>query len=554
MDIEGLIAQRTQELQQRNEELSRTNQRLQAEIENTQRSLEQALRVIQSVPSGVALLDAAHHVLLANSTAWVCLNAIGEVDDSGILLRLGDLTTAELIGAFEQAIGNHYPAEPEAQALHNLSIDNHVFEITVRSLPRVEVPPHPLVDQNLAEQNLAEQWLLIIRDVSLEIATFDHQSTQQRQAVVGQLAAGIAHDFNNILAVISLYCQLLQKKPQANKYKDYLNTIREQATRGASLVSQLLDFGRQSLMQPTSVDLVPFLRDFLDLVRRTFPENIALDFDTYVENLYVHVDPSHLQQVFMNLALNSRDAMPTGGSFQIQLKTMDIGIGEPSPVPGMSPGLWSQILVIDTGCGMSVEIRDQIFEPFFTTKEPDKGTGLGLAQVYGIIQQLGGEISVSSIEKSGTTFTIYLPIEGLASVPRKEPPLALALIPFAEKKRILVVEDEPAVRSALEEMLTTLGFDDIYIAENGHEALHCLLSVDGEIDLVLSDMVMPLMGGLELFEALRDKYPEVKMIISTGYPLENGGEALLRRGVADWVMKPFSIDEVSAKIRRALAT
>lgn len=386
------------------------------------------------------------------------------------------------------------------------------------------------------------------------LAGIDHQMAQQRQAIVGQLTAGIAHDFNNILAVITLYGQLLQKVPDSTKYAQYLEIIHQQANRGADLISQLLDFGRQSLMQPTSVDLVSFLRDVVKLLSRTFPENIEVTLSSRVESLYVRVDPTHLQQVFMNLAINARDAMPGEGEFHLSLGAIDISDEDDVPIVGMKSGLWAKVTATDNGCGMSDEVQARIFEPFFTTKGPDEGTGLGLAQVHGIIQQFGGEIQVSSAVGTGSTFVVYLPMDELISVPfvqagESGKPEAISVI---AQKTILLVEDEPVVRKALETVFDELGFGKVIVAGDGREALALYRNRSGPIDLVFSDMVMPKMGGLELFEALRDEVPTLKMIITTGYPLENGGEALLERGISDWLLKPFTMEELITKVTHTL--
>lgn len=410
----------------------------------------------------------------------------------------------------------------------------------------IQVKIRNLVELHRKTVQLKEQTSLL--------AGVDHQMAQQRQAIVGQLTAGIAHDFNNILAVITLYGQLLQKIPDSTKYSQYLNIIHQQASRGADLISQLLDFGRQSLMQPTSVDLVAFLRDVVALLSRTFPENIEVTLSTRVESLYVRLDPTHLQQVFMNLAINARDAMSGKGEFRLSLAAVDIDHEDDVPVAGMKSGLWAKVTAADNGCGMTDEVQARIFEPFFTTKGPDEGTGLGLAQVHGIIQQFGGEIQVSSTVDKGSTFVVYLPMDELISVPfvhesESEPPDPTSIIAH---KTILLVEDEPVVRQALKTIFNELGFGKVLVAEDGREALSLYRNRSDPIDLVFSDMVMPKMGGLELFEALRDEVPTLKMIITTGYPLENGGEALLERGISDWLLKPFTMEEVISKITQVL--
>ncbi|MEM7129734.1 MAG: response regulator [Chloroflexota bacterium] len=494
----------------------------------TRQALDQVRQIIHSVPSAMILLDSSGWVQLTNHTADEYLSAIGTWNEDGCLSKLGTLPLTELITKFQAGKDD----------FHEFSLENRHYQVVIRPFNKI------------GEQ---DKWILVLRDISVQKATLNRQFSQRQHSLVGQLAAGVAHDFNNILAVITLYCQLLEKTPLPEKHQKYLKTILQQSQLGASLVSQLLDFSRQSLMEPMKIDLIPFLNDTLNLLARIFPENIELQFVTHIDSLYVHVDSAHLKQVFMNLSINARDAMNGGGNFKIEVDATEIGVNDSAPVLGMAPGIWATVSVSDTGFGMANEIQGKIFEPFFTTKSPDKGTGLGLAQAYGIIQQLGGEITVSSATGIGTTFRIYLPVTGFIPASFQPEPVDIRHEETYSDKTILLVEDEDSVRSALKEMLLAMGFQNLLLAENGEEALCHFHRSEGEIDLVFSDMVMPQMGGPELFEILRQEKPDIKMIISTGYPLENEGETLLNQGILDWVLKPFRIEDVSTKIFRVLA-
>jgi CheY-like chemotaxis protein len=256
-----------------------------------------------------------------------------------------------------------------------------------------------------------------------------------------------------------------------------------------------------------------------------------------------------MQQVFINLALNARDAMPEGGELRIRLARAHFDPGAAMPFPGMRPGEWVRIRLTDNGTGIPADILPRVFEPFFTTKPPGEGTGLGLAQVYGIVKQHGGFIDVASEVGRGTSFEIYLPSEtasaGGAPAPEEEKGRA------GQEETILVVEDDATTRQALAEALRTLNYR-LLIAANGREALAALEAEAGRIDLVLSDLVMPEMGGKALYETIRDTYPEIRMVIMTGYPRIRGTRELLEYGRVRWLQKPIGVKELAEAVRDAL--
>jgi CheY-like chemotaxis protein len=267
--------------------------------------------------------------------------------------------------------------------------------------------------------------------------------------------------------------------------------------------------------------------------------------------LVIRADPTRMQQVFMNLAVNARDAMPEGGDLRIRLARAQFDPGAAMPFPGMRAGEWVRIRVSDTGTGIPADVLPRVFEPFFTTKPPGEGTGLGLAQVYGIVKQHGGFIDVASQVGHGTTFEIHLPAEaaavGNAPAPREENRTA------GQKETILVVEDDATTREALAAALRTLNYR-LLIAANGREALATLEAEAGRIDLVLSDLVMPEMGGRALYETVRDTYPEIRMVIMTGYPRIRGTRELLEYGRVSWLQKPIGVKELAEAVRDALGS
>lgn len=366
---------------------------------------------------------------------------------------------------------------------------------------------------------------------------------QDRLAAVGQMAAGIAHDFNNIMAVITLYSELLLKSPRLGaKEQRQLQTVLHQANRAADLTGQVLDFSRQSVMEQKPVNLVPVLKELTKLVERTFPEHIKVGMVCKLESCMVNADITRVQQVIMNLALNARDAMPDGGELRLEVDEILVQAGEPPPLSEMENGKWVKIVVSDNGKGMSAEVLSHLFEPFFTTKPRGRGTGLGLAQVYGIVKQHDGHIGVESQNGQGTTFTIYLPV--LSEVqPATQLPVLEPLI-TGRGEIILVVEDDAVTRAALAEGLGSLNYK-VLTAANGRDALAVLDEHRDKIALIISDVVMPEMGGMALLQALKQRGIRVPVVMLTGHPLGEALEALRAEGLREWLPKPPTLEKLA---------
>lgn len=403
--------------------------------------------------------------------------------------------------------------------------------------------------KNLLDDPVVAGIVINARDLTEERRRQEYLQAQERLMTVGQLAAGIAHDFNNIMATIALLSGTLERDPDHPTRQSYSRTISEQARHAGNLIGQILDFSRRSIMTRRQLDLLPFVKEVARLLRRTLPESIEVDVTAAQRPYLVTADPTHLQQVLMNLAVNARDAMPDGGVLQIGLAALHLGPRDRPPLPEMAPGQWIMLGVSDSGHGIPAEAMPHLFEPFFTTKEPGRGTGLGLAQVYGIVKQLHGEIEVISKVGQGSTFLIYLP----ASVaPSEKEAGRNDTAPTAGRgELILVAEDNRATREAICDVLTGLGYS-VVDAANGEEALHLFTEHAGEIALIVSDLVMPIMGGTELHARLREVDPSVKMVLMTGYPLEDGDKELLYEGVVAWVQKPFNISKLATLVDDAL--
>jgi len=400
-------------------------------------------------------------------------------------------------------------------------------------------------------------------------ATQQQVVQKERLAAVGQLAAGIAHEFNNILASVILYSDMmLGTSALSPRDRERLTTIRQQGHRAANLTQQILDFGRRAVLKRQDLDLLLFMEELMSPLQRTLPESISIHLSCDAEEIMVNADPTRLQQAIMNLALNAWDAMPEGGDLYLELDRFRLGSGEPPPSREIQPGEWARLTVTDTGGGIPLDVLPHIFEPFFTTRAPLR-SGLGLSQVYGIVAQHEGQVDVSTKVGEGTTFTIYLP--ALPVSPPEALPSEITEVPEGDGETILVVEDSPDMRQALVDCLEMLNYR-VLAAADGREALALYEQHSGDpsagsgqapstalrhdsgqgIALVLSDLIMPEIGGLVLCRALKKRYPAVRVLILTGYPLEDGGEELKSAGIVGWIRKPVDLDQLAQAVARAL--
>jgi two-component system, cell cycle sensor histidine kinase and response regulator CckA len=390
----------------------------------------------------------------------------------------------------------------------------------------------------------------IARDVTNQKRAEELLRQAQKMEAVGRLAGGVAHDFNNVLGIVTACCELLRSRVEPNGVTQFIDNISEAAKRGASLTRQLLIFSRRQVgLQPRLLDLNDSLKEVVKLLRPLMGDDVQIIVRHGADTAVVESDPAQLDQIVLNIAVNARDAMPRGGKLILETLVQEFDAALAERHPPMKPGRYVLLAISDTGVGMDATTLSQIFEPFFTTKEIGKGTGLGLATVYGIVKQSGGHIWVYSEVGRGTTFKIYLPAADhkLEAAPAE----SQTLPPKAHGKTILLVEDDALMRSLTRQMLEEHGYAVIE-AEDGKSALGKLSFPGISIDVVLTDVVMRGMSGPELALELIRHYPAVKVVYMSGYTgelIEQNGDSMHGMAMLD---KPFTRAMLLKTIHEAL--
>jgi PAS domain S-box-containing protein len=394
----------------------------------------------------------------------------------------------------------------------------------------------------------------LMQGVLYDITEYKRLEDQLRQAqkmeAVGQLAGGVAHDFNNLLMVIQAHAdRILGQLPQTDSsYADAVE-IHNATTRAASLTSQLLAFSRKQILQPKVLDLGAVLTEVGKMLERLLGATITMRLEIHPEIGKIKVDRSQLEQAILNLAVNARDAMPAGGTLAIQARNVHFSETQVWQHSSLPPGSYVALTISDTGVGIDPDAQSRIFEPFFTTKAPGKGTGLGLSMVYGVVKQSDGAITVESVLGRGTTFKIFLPkcdeeaASGQSALAQPEKSTG--------SETILLVEDQAAIREVISAYLMRLGYN-VLRAPDGEAALSIAATQQKSIDLVVTDLLMPNMGGLELATRMKQLHPETRVLFMSGYP----DEAIRsREGLTEDVeimQKPFSMKSLAAKARSIL--
>ena len=403
---------------------------------------------------------------------------------------------------------------------------------------------------NLMRRKIYEAYQNLEKQTSEQIKLERQLQQAQKMESIGRLAGGVAHDFNNVLSVIIGYSELLLNQiPPDDPIYGKIKAIYDAGSKASALTRQLLAFSRKQLLERKVISLNTIIKDFLKIFAKIVGEDIV--FTTYLspESCTVEADPGQIEQILMNLIINAKDAMPNGGEIIIETAVVQLDKSYIEKHMEVKPGQYVLLSISDTGEGMDENVKSKIFDPFFTTKEQGKGTGLGLATVYGIVKQHGGYIYVYSEKNKGTTFKIYLPAchKNVEETERKYFTGAL----LQGNHTILIVDDNPSIRELIVETLKPLGYHCLQAA-SGKEAIDLLQKYKGEVHLLLTDVVMPHMNGKELAETIKKERPDIKVIFMSGYT-EN---IITHHGVLDkginYISKPITPVALTQKIKSAL--
>jgi len=443
------------------------------------------------------------------------------------------------------------PSQPQSSLIAPMSVMGRIVgSFEIQSEQRAAFKPAHATAMRMAA-NLAAVAIENVRLFEREREREEQLRQSQKMEAIGRLAGGVAHDFNNLLTAIIGYSQLISARLRRDDpLRVDVKEIEKAGNRAASLTSQLLAFSRKQVLQPKVLDLNAVIFDLEKLLSRLIGEDIELVTACDSALGKVTADPGQIEQVLMNLVVNSRDAMPRGGKLLIQTANIEIDPARSPQYEGdLRPGSYVMFAVSDTGCGMNKETISHIFEPFFTTKEQGKGTGLGLSTVYGIVSQSGGEIVVESELDRGTRFTVYLPrTDGpVDSVKVAES----ELVTHSLSETVLLVEDEQVVSRLVLSILEMTGYH-VLLASTGKDAVQICAEHEGPIHLMITDVVMPQMSGRELAERVAALRRDIKVLYMSGYT----DDSIMQHGVArteiDFLQKPFTPTQLLAKVRSIL--
>lgn len=517
--------------------LARREHRRKESLASIERERETLAAALEQTAEGVALTDASGRILYVNPA----------------FTRLTAYSTRDLVGQTPAP-----PASPDTArdaAASNALTRSSWVELAAAGTWKGRVAhtkktgePYTaeLLISPIAAPGLA-RYVVIERDISREVELERELQQSQKMEAIGRLAGGVAHDFNNILTAISGFTMLAQESlPEDSPARADLSQVVDAAGRAADLTRQLLGFARKQTAQPRVLDLGRTIVPMLELLRRVIGEHITVEAQFATNPWPVHIDPTQLDQILTNLVVNARDAITGPGRILVRVDNASL---QTSEVP-QRRGDWVVLIVEDNGKGMSKETLERAFEPFFTTKAEGHGTGLGLATVYGIVDQNGGFIDVRSEPGQGTTFLVHLPRHAGVATTREAPHVSASTLASSKSDTILVVEDDALLRALIERLLRQAGYT-VHTAASGMAALE--LTGLGPVDLLLTDVIMPGMNGHELFAALSLRRPGLRCLYVSGYPRD----VLATQGLVpldvELLPKPFSHDALVRKVGELIA-
>ena len=491
---------------------------------------------LSSIGDGVVATDREGRVTFLNSvaetlTGWPRNEAVGKPAEQ--IINLIDERTRNPVG------------NPVARAIGERVIVATQDQVALISRNGAEVPVEHSAAPVRDEAGRVRGAILVFRDINKRRQSEEQTTHAQKMEAVGRLAGGVAGDFNNVLTVITGYAELMRSEiPSSSPTRRYVDEIIYAGERAAALTRHLLSFSRGTSVQTRVLDLNSVISGMKPMIERLLGQNIELILLNSPHLGRVKADPAQIEQIIVNLASNSRDAMPGGGKLVIETANVDLEEGSTAKNLGIRPGKYVMLAVSDTGIGMDPETRSRLFEPFFTTKAPGKGSGLGLATVYGSIKQADGQVTVYSQPNCGTIFEVYLPRvkEAITEPVRK----ALA----RGSETILLVDDEEGVRKLVVAVLKSNGYD-VLEANNGNAALAVYEKNGHKIDMVLTDVVMPQMNGFELGKQLSDRAPALKILYMSGY---RDNTSVPTGQPRPFLHKPFTPEILLRKIREVLDT
>ncbi|HEU4749287.1 MAG TPA: ATP-binding protein, partial [Gemmatimonadaceae bacterium] len=420
---------------------------------------------------------------------------------------------------------------------------------------RVELPEtgwrtFSAIGRNLLDEDVVGGIIVNARDVTEQEKAENLFRQSQKMEALGQLVGGIAHDFNNLLTVMTVSSSMLLEDLGADDSRRAdVQEICDATERAAALTNQLLVFSRKQVMQPRNIRLNESIEHVQRLLRRLIGDDIELSTALDEDLAAIHADPGQIEQVLINLVVNARDAMPEGGKIRIATSNVELAEQREGRRVGAPAGKYVLLSVSDTGSGMTPEVQEHLFEPFFTTKEQGKGTGLGLSTVHGIVKQSGGDLWVYSEIGQGTTFKVYFP--ALSSDAAPDPDRTSAQPVKRGRETVLLVEDDAKLILLSARILEGLDYT-VMLARNGQEALEIIAAHGDRINVVVTDVVMPVMSGRPLIEKLREIYPELRFLFMSGYTADEVTRRGILEGQSPFLQKPFTPEQLGRKIREVL--